>query len=84
MPPEELLGKFIAISGYSGGFSIRGANEILGDNFCAINSEILNYLSISKLITINRERVQFTHKGFRNYGAILSLFYPKEECEGVS
>lgn len=79
LPPVELLAKFIAISGYSGGFSINAANEILGDNFCAVYSDILSHLSSSELITIDSERIQFTRKGFRNYGAILSLFYPKNE-----
>lgn len=79
LPPEEILAKFIAISGYSGGFSISAANEILGDNFCAVYSDILSYLSSSELIAIDGERIQFTRKGFRNYGTILSLFYPKNE-----
>lgn len=79
LPPEEVLAKFIAISGYSGGFSINAANELLGDDFCSIYSDILSYLSTSEVIKIDSERIQFTHKGFRNYGAILSLFYPKKE-----
>lgn len=78
LPPMEILAKFIAISGYSSGFSISAANEILGDNFCAVYSDILSYLSASELIAIDGDRIQFTRKGFRNYGAILSLFYPKK------
>lgn len=79
LPPKERVAKFIAISGYSGGFSINAANELLGDNFCAVYSDILSYLLSSELITIDRERIQFTRKGFRNYGAIISLFYTYNE-----
>lgn len=79
LPSVELLAKFIAISGYSGGFSINAANELLVDDFCAVYSDILRYLSSSELITIDNDRIQFTYKGFRNYAAILSLFYPKNE-----
>lgn len=79
LPPEELLAKFIAISGYSGGFSLNAANEILGKDCNMVYSDILSYLSSSELITIDGDRVQFTRTGYRDYGAILSLFYPRKD-----
>lgn len=79
LPHAELLAKFIAISGYSGGFSIKAANEILGDDFIADYSDILQYLLSSGLMTIERNTVKFTLEGFRHYGAILSLFYPPKD-----
>lgn len=79
LPQAELLAKFIAISGYSGGFSIKAANEILGYDFIADYSDILQYLLSSGLMTLERDKVKFTREGFRHYGAILSLFYPPKD-----
>ena len=79
LPPEELLSKFIAISGYSGGFSIDAAKQIYGLNFEKDFSPILNYLIKHGLIFINSNRVQLTNEGMRHYGSILSLFYPNHK-----
>lgn len=79
LPQSELLAKFIAISGYSGGFSIKAANDILGYDFIADYSDTLQYLMSSGLLTIDQDTVKFTREGFRHYGAILSLFYPPKD-----
>ena len=75
LPSNELLNKFIAISGYSGGFSISVAKRLFGEDFATRYNHILNFLINEKLATISSDRLQLTKSGFRHYGAILSLFY---------
>lgn len=72
---QELFSKFIAISGYSGGFSISSAKEILGLEFDSKFKQTLDFLVAEKLVEKHGDRIQITKVGFRNYGAILSLFY---------
>lgn len=76
LPKQELLAKFIAISGYSGGFSLPIANQIMDGKFVSIYADVLKFLSDKKLITCSGERIQISKEGFRFYGAILSMFYP--------
>lgn len=75
LPPQEVFGKFIAISGYSGGFSISAARKILGDEFDCKFQDTINFLLSTDLITIKSDRLQLTKSGFRHYGAVLSLFH---------
>lgn len=75
LPHNELLNKFIAISGYSGGFSLSTAKNIYGDDFDARYNTIVRFLINENLITIKGDRFQLTETGFRNYGAVFSLFY---------
>ena len=75
LPSNELLNKFIAISGYSGGFSLSGAKSLFGEDFATRYNHILHFLIDEKLATISGDRLQLTKTGFRHYGAILSLFY---------
>lgn len=75
LPRQELLNKFIAISGYSGGFSLSTAKKFFGDDFDSCYSTILNFLINENLATIKDERLQLTETGFRHYGAALSLFF---------
>ena len=75
LPLNELLNKFIAISGYSGGFSLSVAKGLFGEDFATRYNHILNFLINEKLATISSDRLQLTKSGFRHYGAILSLFY---------
>ena len=76
LPKQELLAKFIAISGYSGGFSLPTANQIMDGQFVSIYTDVLKFLSDKNLITCSGDRIQISKEGFRYYGAILSLFYP--------
>lgn len=73
---QELLSKFIAISGYSGGFSLQTAKQIYGESFEKDFGHVLDFLIENHLIFINSNRAQLTSKGLRHYGAILSLFFP--------
>ena len=74
LPRTELLNKFIAISGYYGGISVKAASRILGADFLVEYKDILQYLHEKGLISINTEEIRLTATGFMHYGAILSLF----------
>lgn len=75
LPWEELLSKFIAISGYSGGFSLTAAKGIFGQDFDMKFIQILDFLIRENLAIKDGDRLQLTASGFRHYGAVLSLFY---------
>lgn len=75
LPRHELFNKFIAISGYSGGFSINAARGIYGPEFETTYHQVIDYLLVERLVEIRGDRFQFTKEGFRHYGAILSLFH---------
>ena len=75
LPSLEIFSKFIAISGYSGGFSLSAAEGILGTDFNSNYQHVIDFLLAEKLATINGDRLQLTENGFRHYGATLSLFY---------
>lgn len=78
LPREELLSKFIAISGYSGGFSISAAKELYGPGFISNYQPIIDFLLAEDLATIEGNKLHLTENGFRHYGAILSLFYKQD------
>lgn len=75
LPRQELLNKFIAVSGYSGGFSLSSAKNIFGDDFETRFSSVLTFLIDENLATLEGDRLQLSETGFRHYGAVLSLFY---------
>lgn len=75
LPREEQLSKFIAISGYSGGFSLSAAKELYGPDFISNYQHIIHFLVNENLALIIGDRLQLTELGFRNYGAVMSLFY---------
>ncbi|MDE6535226.1 MAG: radical SAM protein [Muribaculaceae bacterium] len=75
LPRHEILNKFIAISGYSGGFSLAAAKNIFGNEFDTRYSTVIRFLRNENLATIKGDRLQLTETGFRHYGTALSLFY---------
>lgn len=75
LPRQELLSKFIAISGYSGGFSLSVAKDLFGANFYSNYQNVIDFIIVEDLATIKDDRLQLTEKGFRYYGATLSLFF---------
>ena len=77
LPKQEILAKFIAISGYSGGFSINSAIEIYGNSFMTDFQPVISYLLSKGYITYSESRINFTQLGMKNYGPILSLFFPR-------
>lgn len=78
LPPEEVFAKYVAISGYSGGFSLKTARRLYGDCFDFDFGNIISALETEGLLTIKDDRLQLTRTGYRHYGAILSLFYAKK------
>lgn len=77
LPSQEMLAKYLAISGYYGRFRLSKMSEITGHNPLTVFSKELKYLLYKELITIDNDWVSITKEGFKYYGVILSLFYPK-------
>ena len=77
LPKQELLSKYIAISGYYGGFSLKIATEILGIDSKQCFEEEINFCTDSNLLTLDNDFLHITKKGFRDYGTVFSLFYKK-------
>lgn len=75
LPPHEIFSKFIAISGYSGGFSLSVARELYGNGFDKSFSLTIDFLIKEGLAKTTDTRFQLTESGFRHYVVILSLFY---------
>ena len=76
LPKEEMLAKYIAISGYCGRFNLNIMQKILKEDPFKTFKEQFEFLLRKKLIYIKDDTVFFTKKGFVHYGAILSMFYP--------
>lgn len=75
LPRVELLSKFIAISGYSGGFFLSAAKELYGSDFISDYQHIIHFLVNENLALTIGDRLQLTELGFRDYGTVPSLFY---------
>lgn len=75
LPREEIFAKYVAISGYSGGISLKSSRRIYGSDFDTEFGKILSALEKEGMGTILDDRLQMTRKGYRYYGAILSMFY---------
>lgn len=75
LPIKEKFAKFVCISAYSGGFSLRIARERFYPDFTERFGDILDYLSGIGAIEIAADRINLTRRGFGHYGPVLSLFY---------
>ena len=75
LPPRELLSKYIAISAYSGQFSLKTASEILGKDCIHYFRQEIDFCVENELMTLENGTLFITRKGFKNYGAVFSLFY---------
>lgn len=75
LPQQEILNKFIAISGYSGGFSLSAAKRLFGMDFDSCYRQVMDFLINENLAYIQGDRLHLTEAGFRHYGAVLSLFH---------
>lgn len=75
LPREEIFAKYVAISGYSGGISLSSSRRIYGSDFDARFGEIIAAFEKEGLWIIANDRLQMTRKGYRYYGALLSMFY---------
>lgn len=75
LPAHELLNKYIAVSGYYGGFSLSVAEKYYGAGFKADFHSLIQFLSDNGYIILNGSDLRLTAKGFRHYGVVLSMFY---------
>lgn len=78
LPPQEMLAKYLAISGYYGKFRLSKMNDIIGHNSMKAFKSEFEHLLNNKMITIDHDWNSITKEGFKYYAAILSLFYPHE------
>ena len=79
LPPCEMLAKYVAISGYCGEIDIGIMSSILEQDAFTLFSDEINFLLTEEYITLENNKIFITPRGFRYYGAILSLFYPSEK-----
>jgi len=75
LPKDELLSKYIAISGYYGQFNLDIMQNILNEDFQKKIEKELNFLLKKRFVTIKNDLVTLTKKGFKFYGAVLAMFY---------
>jgi oxygen-independent coproporphyrinogen-3 oxidase len=75
LPKRELLSKYIAISAYSGQFSLKKASEISGDDCINYFKQEIDFCIEHELMTFENDTLFITHNGFKNYGAVFSLFF---------
>ena len=75
LPRKEMLAKYIAVSGYYGSFSLSKASSVLGENFQMAFAPALNFCKSEGLLSIKGDTIRITLQGFKNYGAVFSLFY---------
>lgn len=78
LPKEEMLAKYIAISGYCGRFNLKIMEDILNENPLEYFDKEFEFLLSKKLIKIEGNEAFLTRRGFLHYGAVLSLFYPQK------
>ena len=74
LPNNEVMSKYIAISGYSGGFNLKHIYD-LKINFKNMFENQIKFCLDNNYIIINGDRIKLSKNGFRYYGAVLSLFY---------
>ena len=79
LPKEELLGKYIAISLYSGSFNLKIMESIIGEDPLVYFKKFFDELLEKQLIYIDEDIVHLTSEGFTYYGAIGALFYPERQ-----
>ena len=74
LPAQELVSKYLAISAYHGSFSINKLLEI-GIDRESLNNKLDFCIRRGLLTKSIDDRVYVTKDGFKNYGALFSLFY---------
>ncbi len=76
LPPEEVLAKYMAISGYCGFFRLSIMRSIIKCDPLVTFKSQFEFLLTENYVQMIDDEVAITTKGFKYYGAILSLFYP--------
>lgn len=75
LPSNEIASKYIAIGGYNGSVSIARIKDLIGKENIGAYDNTIDYLSVNGLVSIEKDRMFITPKGFRDYGAVFSLLY---------
>ena len=78
LPEQELLSKFIAVSGYYGAINLNVCSQIIKQDFAQKYQKEIEFLKHKKYINIQDGNMIITQKGFKYYGAILGMFYKEE------
>jgi oxygen-independent coproporphyrinogen-3 oxidase len=78
LPGNELLAKYLAISGYAGQFNIHIMNNIMKIDVMDYFKNEFKYLIDNEMVKINTVTgcVRITRNGYKYYGAVLGMFYP--------
>ena len=76
LPKVELAAKYIAISAYSGRFSLNVLSKLLNEDAEVVYNKQLEFCISRQLLEKDNEWVSIRPKGFKYYGAVYSLFYP--------
>ena len=77
LPKDEMLAKFVAVSGYFGKIKLDIMEDILNQNPKQYFEQEINFLLSRKLIKLLDNQIVITPKGFKHYGAVLAMFYPQ-------
>jgi oxygen-independent coproporphyrinogen-3 oxidase len=77
LPREEVVGKYVCVSLYNGGFDLDVVSRILGAESDTCYQEELCYLTDRQLITIEDRRVNLTPEGFEYYAVVAAFFWSK-------
>lgn len=75
LPKEEMASKYIAIAAYSGAFSLKALDRILGGKAKDEYLKQIQWCLEECLLKREGDILRITRRGFRHYGAVFSLFY---------
>lgn len=78
LPKEEILAKYVAVSGYYGKFDLDIMSRILKEDACCYFKNQIEFLERKRYIKLQDNIIKITPKGFKYYGAVLAMFYPKK------
>ena len=84
LPYDELAGKFVAISLYSGQFDMLTLAKIIKQEPYVYYKDELDFLLENKLLELSCDTMmRLTPKGFKEYGAVATLFAGKDSREYI-
>ena len=76
LPPNELASKYLAMSAYSGIFSLSKLSDILCQDSCERYKEQLHFCLSNNLLESKTDGlIGISECGFEHYGAVFSLWY---------
>lgn len=84
LPDDELAGKYVAISLYSGQFDMLTLAKIIKQEPYVYYKDELDFLLENKLVELSCDTMmRLTPKGFKEYGAVATLFAGKDSREYI-